>query len=353
MAKDSGGGKGKKWLIILGVIVVLGVIGNMTGGNKSTKSNNSTTSTTKTSTSTTSKTSTLSSKKDTTESSTSTTAEKASSNTSTEKEATVTDAPTQEPAKDWLAEYASAGTEVVTIPADILYEYGSSYVGKTVVTSIKVEDKTSSSLKANTSNNDTYSFSIVADFPDKTEIGSVSEGSTVIVSGVVDEMGSINLLGAGKTVNLKKCHLITTGITSAEIEGSRDTAAKSAEDTKAAAEKAAADAAEAEIQSYIKSCEKVKYSDVERNPSQYKGKKIQVTGTVIQVSEGWFNSVTLRVEESGGNIWYVNYKRADDEPRILEKDKLTFYGECTGVESYTTIVGSTVTIPAMDAKYYK
>ena len=42
----------------------------------------------------------------------------------------------------------------------------------------------------------------------------------------------------------------------------------------------------------------------------------------------------------------------------LEEDshsgyKLTFYGECTGVETYRTVLGGSVTIPAMDAKYYK
>ena len=64
--------------------------------------------------------------------------------------------------------------------------------------------------------------------------------------------------------------------------------------------------------------------------------------------------MTLRVKQKDGNIWYVTYKRAgDDEPRILENDKLDIYGECTGVESYRTVLNKTVTIPAMDAKYYE
>ncbi len=102
------------------------------------------------------------------------------------------------------------------------------------------------------------------------------------------------------------------------------------------------------------SCETVNYKDVERNPNQFKGKNIKIKGSVEQVSEGWFDIVTMRVDEGNGNMWYVTYTRGDDnEPRILEGDVLTFYGECEGVETYTSILGGRVTIPALDAKMYK
>ena len=253
-----------------------------------------------------------------------------------------------------MAEYGYDIEEAVIIPADVLYEYGSVYVGKTVVTSITIDDKASKSLKANTPNNDTFSFSVVAEFSDKNEISPIKEGQSVIVVGVVDELNSFNFLGSGKTVTLLNSHIVTNGITAEAIEATRDEQTQSAKDETAAAEQRALDTVAQQKIEYMNSCEKVKYSDVERNPNQYKGKFIQVTGTVIQVSEGWFGSVTLRVKQSDGNIWYVIYTRENDnEARILENDKLTFYGKCTGVESYRSIVGSTVTIPAMEAKYYK
>ncbi len=102
---------------------------------------------------------------------------------------------------------------------------------------------------------------------------------------------------------------------------------------------------------YISTCGYVEYNSVERNPSNFNGKRIAVTGKVIQVSEGWFDSVTLRVD-CNGDVWYVKYTHKDNESRILEDDIITCYGECTGVESYTTILGSTVTIPSMKMQYF-
>ena len=102
---------------------------------------------------------------------------------------------------------------------------------------------------------------------------------------------------------------------------------------------------------YISSCGTVDYNSVERNPSNFNGKRIAITGKVIQVSEGWFDSVTLRVD-CNGDVWYVKYTHKDNESRILEDDIITCYGECTGVESYTTILGSSVTIPSMKMQYF-
>lgn len=252
-----------------------------------------------------------------------------------------------------FSQFGYGNSEVFIVPADVLYSYGGSYVGKVVVTSIIVEDKASKSLKAKTANNDTYSFSVVAEFSDKSEISSVKEGQTVIVIGTVDEMGTISLFGADKTVNLSNSHVVISGITTAEIENSHGEAVQTAENVQAEKATQAANAVAKAKQDYIDACVKIKYSDVERNPSKYKGTQIQVTGKVIQVSEGWFNSVTLRVQQSDGDIWYITYTRSDDEPRILENDKLTFYGKCTGVETYRTVLGGSVTIPAMEAKYYK
>lgn len=102
---------------------------------------------------------------------------------------------------------------------------------------------------------------------------------------------------------------------------------------------------------YIANCETVVYSDVERNPQNFEGKNIVISGNVIQVSEGWFNSVTLRIESDSG-IWYATYTRDSSESRILENDTITAYGECTGVETYTTLLGAKMTIPAIKIKYY-
>lgn len=102
---------------------------------------------------------------------------------------------------------------------------------------------------------------------------------------------------------------------------------------------------------YAATCETVKYSDVERYPDKYEGMRIKVSGKVIQVSEGWFDSVTLRIKDGNGDTWYAEYSRKEGESRILENDRVTAYGTCSGVETYTTIMGESVTIPAIKIEY--
>lgn len=100
----------------------------------------------------------------------------------------------------------------------------------------------------------------------------------------------------------------------------------------------------------------VSYADVARNPDYYKGQLITTTGKVIQVLE-YGNELQLRLQEETDNwedeyIWYVFYTRTDGEGRILENDTMTIYGENVGMYSYETVLGNTVTIPAILMKYH-
>lgn len=102
---------------------------------------------------------------------------------------------------------------------------------------------------------------------------------------------------------------------------------------------------------YIAACKELNYKEVERNPDDFNGYKAKLSGKVIQVSEGLFDSVKLRVNDSNGNTWYVTYTRSKGESRILPNDKVDIYGECKGVKTYISILGGTVTIPAIDARF--
>ena len=102
---------------------------------------------------------------------------------------------------------------------------------------------------------------------------------------------------------------------------------------------------------YIAQCEDLSYSAISRDPDDYKGKKVVISGTVIEVQEGFMNSVTLRVQTPFG-IWYVTYSRPEGESRILENDQITCYGECKGVQTYIAVLGNQVTIPSMRMEYY-
>lgn len=327
----------KKWPIVVGALVVIGFIGSMNGENSE-----KTTSSPLPSASTRVSASQSVSPSPSKQTSAVTSAEPALSNTAK----TETRSDTEE---KWAKHYINNNIEIQWIDQNVLFEYGEYFEGVTVCTAIDISSTSTGALKANTDNNDSYFFSFVMNFEDKAESAVYENDETVIVIGI-PEKSTI-----GSAINMNDCHVIGSGedakTKQAELASESNVQIMSCEEIKAEAEAAQLEIEIADKQAYIESCESVVYTDVERNPNTYEGKSIKFSGTVIQVSEGWFNSVTLRVSDSG-NVWYVTYARKDEnESRILEDDYVTVYGECNGVQSYTTILGNKVTIPAVKAKF--
>lgn len=99
----------------------------------------------------------------------------------------------------------------------------------------------------------------------------------------------------------------------------------------------------------------IAYEDLARRPTDYEGQYLHVYGRVLQVLDNG-DSVELRVATSAGeydgwydDIIYVVYKYKEGESRILEDDKVDFYGVYTGTISYTAVTGASITIPSMYA----
>ena len=116
--------------------------------------------------------------------------------------------------------------------------------------------------------------------------------------------------------------------------------------------------AEEEKNTYKASCQSYSYQDISRTPDNYKGLPAVFTGEVAQVLESSYSStINLRVNVTQGEYgwWddtiYVSYTMPSGSPRILEKDIVTIYGDLDGLESYTAVLGNTVTIPRIKAKY--
>jgi hypothetical protein len=113
----------------------------------------------------------------------------------------------------------------------------------------------------------------------------------------------------------------------------------------------------AAIVEYKSECEKVSYSEISRNPNNNKGRKIKVTGSVEQIlGEGsWLYTSGYRFFESrtSSKEWFIYYDLPDGDSRILEGDRLTFYGEFKGIEKFSRAIGGDVYIPALNAKYYE
>lgn len=105
-------------------------------------------------------------------------------------------------------------------------------------------------------------------------------------------------------------------------------------------------------------CNEFEYKDIARNPGNYENKNTFIKGKVIQVSEGLFDSVTLRVATKeteylgyADDIYIVTYKQVENN-RILEDDMVTIWGVCNGVTTYKSLAGN-VTVPSIEMRYYE
>lgn len=110
---------------------------------------------------------------------------------------------------------------------------------------------------------------------------------------------------------------------------------------------------------YKTMCNSYNYKDIARNPNNYKNKHMKFTGQVIQTSEMW-GTVIIRVNVTKNeyDFWedtvYATYKYSDEnESKILEDDIVTIYGICEGNKTYTSVLGSSVTIPSIEVKYWE
>ena len=111
------------------------------------------------------------------------------------------------------------------------------------------------------------------------------------------------------------------------------------------------------INNYKNSCQTLDYDTIFRYAEDYKGQQVKYTGEVVQVIETESDFVFYRVnvtkDEWGfyDDTIYVSYLKDEDSTRILEDDIITFYGTLSGLYTYETVLGASVTIPEVSAKY--
>ena len=108
-------------------------------------------------------------------------------------------------------------------------------------------------------------------------------------------------------------------------------------------------------EAYKDECESYSYEEIARDPDDYKGDKAKFTGKVVQVmQEG--NTYTLRVNITKTRWGYddtilVYYEAQKGASRILEDDIVTMYGMLGGTYTYKTVMGNSLTVPLLYAKY--
>lgn len=253
-----------------------------------------------------------------------------------------------EPTEDSFINYDFNTDGYDLVSAGLIYEYGQYMVGRNVITVIQsAQDSSYRTLYTKQGKENAIGYSISFDLNDRLPRDAIHEGDYVTIAGTIEKTGGII-----SSVTLGNCQIVGLGEIGQEINATLDSQRAVCEQYKKAVEDAAAAEIQAARENYITECVSVSYNDVERNPDNYDGVKIKVSGTVRQVIEGWLDSVTLRVTDSDENTWMITYKHKDGESRILEGDTITAYGECTGVTNVTNLLGAQMTVPSMSMQYY-
>lgn len=117
------------------------------------------------------------------------------------------------------------------------------------------------------------------------------------------------------------------------------------------------------IKAFKDSCKKFSYKELSRNSESLKGTPVYFKGEVIQVVDQDSEGAELRVNVTKEGTYYtyytdtvyVVYDNSDEisTSKILEDDIIEIWGLAAGDVSYTSVLGSKVTIPAILAKYIK
>ena len=111
-----------------------------------------------------------------------------------------------------------------------------------------------------------------------------------------------------------------------------------------------------EEQNFKEEAETLTFEQLARNPEKIKGKKVKLTGEVIQTIQG-ASAVELRINITKGEYGYHEdtiyalHIPKEGEDKILEKDIVTIWGIAQGDYSYTSVLGSTITLPFVNVNY--
>ena len=92
----------------------------------------------------------------------------------------------------------------------------------------------------------------------------------------------------------------------------------------------------------------ISYDEIARHPNDYDGELLTFSGEVAQVIEGdGMTELRIAVDGDYDDIIYGIYDNRILDSRLLEDDKIQFYGESCGIISYQSTLGETISIPSM------
>ena len=119
---------------------------------------------------------------------------------------------------------------------------------------------------------------------------------------------------------------------------------------------------------YKSSCTEYSYSEIMRNPNSYIGKRIKISGKILQVMTTGLSVLGYKIITSPvnnfllyedydfqsntyyQNRWLVRYEQNETD-QILKGDVVTFYGTFSGVEAVTTVLKVKQEVPILVSQY--
>ena len=239
-----------------------------------------------------------------------------------------------------VADIENAGYYYIT-PND-LNTYCSNLEGVKIYTVITVDELDNEKIQSTLA--DGYMMSNFYTTEDATN--KIAEDDVVAVYGTVADYNSYGSIGT--SVNINDCRILAVGDEASSLE--QESSSENLADYNVVTAEVA-DHNNISEEDYKALCETVSYNDVLRNPDSFDGKYIKVSGTVDQIIEGFFDSVTIYVKDSSGNKWDCYYYYNDGESHVLEGDYITVYGKCDGTSTSTTVLGKQVNLPSISGEY--
>ncbi|MGG5313113.1 hypothetical protein [Enterococcus sp. DIV2381] len=92
----------------------------------------------------------------------------------------------------------------------------------------------------------------------------------------------------------------------------------------------------------------ITYDQLSRNPEEFIGEKVVLSGKIIQVMESdEYTQYRLAVDSDYDRVALIQISKDQLSTRILEDDLVTIYGESYGLISYDSALSGKITVPSV------